>query len=81
MSFTNLTTTQNQFLEQHLRGTGRTLTARQASAIYGIKKLSARMAELRSAGLKVNTELNTQGLTRYSISARHATGSRARLFA
>jgi hypothetical protein len=77
MSFTTLTITQNEFLEKHLRGTGRSLSARQASSTYGIKNIRARMTELRGAGLKVNRNLNTEGRSTYSISARDVTGSRA----
>lgn len=80
MSFTTLTVTQNEFLEKHLRGTGRSLSARQASSLYGIKNIRARMTELRGAGLKVNRSLNTEGRSAYSISARDVTGSRAGLF-
>ena len=77
MSFTQLTVTQNEFLESHLRGTGRTLSAKQASATYGIKNIRARMSELRSVGLKVNRATNSTGQSTYSISARDVTGSRA----
>jgi hypothetical protein len=80
MSFIKLTQPQNEFLEQHLRGTGRTLTARQAEATYGIRNLRARMTEMRNAGLKVKTEINTQGRMAYSVSARDVTGSRAARF-
>ena len=77
MSFTTLTVTQNEFLEQYLRGTGRTLSAAQARATYGIKNLRARMSEMRSAGLRVSRTKNTEGRSAYSISARDVTGSRA----
>lgn len=77
-SFTTIKSTQNQFLEQFLRGTGRTISSRQAEATYGIKNISARMSELRSAGLKVKSTKNTAGRTAYTISARDVTGSRAR---
>lgn len=77
MSFTTITSTQNAFLEAHLRGTTRTLSAKQARATYGIQNLSARMSELRSVGLKVNTWVNGSGQTTYGISSRDVTGSRA----
>ena len=80
MSFTKLTMTQNEFLEQHLRGTGRTISARQADSIYGIKNIRARMTELRQAGLKVNRDINTEGRAAYSVSARDIMGSRAGVF-
>lgn len=81
MTFTKLTTTQNRFLESYLRGTGRTLSARQASSLYGIKNIRARMTEFRHAGLKVSTKPNTEGRMTYSVSARDVTGSRASRFA
>ena len=80
MSFTTLTQPQTQFLEQHLRGTGRALSGPQARATYGIQNLSARISEMRSAGLRVRTATNTAGATAYSISARDVTGSRAARF-
>lgn len=81
MAFTKITTNQLTFLEQYLRGTGRSLSARQAEAMYGIKNLRARMTEFRHAGLKVSTKPNTEGRTAYSVSARDVTGSRASRFA
>jgi len=80
MSFVKLKTTQNEFLEQHLRGTGRAMSAAQAQATYGIKNIRARMTELRGAGLKVNRATNTEGRAAYSISSRDVTGSRAAIF-
>jgi hypothetical protein len=80
MSFTKLSTTQNQFLETHLRGTGRSLSAAQAEATYGIKNIRARMTELRQAGLRVNRAKNTEGRSAYSVSSRDTTGSRAQVF-
>jgi len=80
-SFTKLTVPQTQFLEQYLRGTGKTLSERQAVATYGIKNLRARMTDLRNAGLVVRTAENTQGRTIYSVSARDVNGSRAVVFA
>ena len=77
MSFTQLSSTQNAFLESHLRGTSRTLSAKQALATYGIQNLRARISELRSVGLKVNTGINSTGQTTYGISSRDVTGSRA----
>jgi hypothetical protein len=77
MSFTTLTVTQNKFLEQYLRGTGRTLSAAQARSTFGIMNLRARMSELRSVGLRVQRNTNTEGRSAYKISARDVTGSRA----
>ena len=76
MSFTTLTVTQNEFLEQYLRGTGRSMSAAQARSTYGIKNLRARMTEMRQAGLRVRKETNTEGRTAYSISARDVNGYR-----
>ena len=80
MSFTTISTTQNQFLESYLRGTGRTLSARQAESLYGIKNIRARMTELRQAGLRVNRSVNTEGRSAYSVSSRDVTGCRAQVF-
>ena len=70
MSFTTLTTTQNEFLLNHLRGTGRELTSAAAASNYGIKNLRARISELRQEGYKVRTRKNTVGTTSYAISRR-----------
>jgi hypothetical protein len=81
MSFTTLSTTQLEFLEGYLRGTGRSLSAAQADALFGIKNIRARMSECRSAGLKVSRDVNSAGRSAYRISARDVTGSRALRFA
>lgn len=75
--------TQNQKLEMFLRGTGRTLSAAEAQARFGIQNLRARMSELRSVGLKVRNEGTTvkSGLTKYAVSARDLSGSKAKVFA
>ena len=78
--FTTLTVTQKEFLEGHLRGTGRTLTEAQARATYGIQNLRARISELRQAGMIVRREKNTEGRARYAVSARDVDGSRAKIF-
>ncbi|MCX7593136.1 MAG: helix-turn-helix domain-containing protein [Fischerella sp.] len=78
MAFTTLTKTQNAFLEEYLRGTGRTLTAAQAEALFGIRNIRARMTELRQAGLKVSRVPTTVGRSAYKVSARDVHGSRAR---
>jgi len=79
---TNLHKVRNQksFIETYLRGTGRTLSADQAKANYGIAQLPARIYEMKSAGLVVKTVKNTSGNTAYKIVARDVTGSRARVF-
>lgn len=80
MSFTTIKSTQNQFLEDYLRGTGRSLSAAQARNLFGIKNIRARMTELRKQGLRVRSDVNTAGRLAYSISARDINGSRARVF-
>jgi len=79
MAFTNINTTQNVFLHDYLRGTGRTLTARQAKSQFGIGNLRARMSELRQAGLNVRVEKTRDGLNKYSISRRDVRGSEVSL--
>ena len=81
MSFVKLGTTQNAFLEQHLRGTGREITAAQAEATYGIKNLRARVCEMRQAGLNVFSRKNYRGAASYRVVARDANGSRSKVFA
>ena len=80
MSFTTIKSNQTAFLESYLRGTGKTLTAADAAARFGIKNLSARVSELRAAGLNVKADVATTGKTRYSMTARDVTGSRAKVF-
>lgn len=80
MSFTQIKTTQKEFLENYLRGTGRSLSSAQARALFGIKNLRARISEVRKDGLVVRKQPNTEGRTAYQISARDASGSRAELY-
>mgnify|MGYP000515758431 CR=1 FL=1 len=77
----NKVTNQKAFLESYLRGTGRTISAAQAKANYGIQQLPARMSELRSAGMVVKTTTNTAGNTAYKVVARDVNGSRSKIFA
>lgn len=79
MAFTTLKTTQNEFLQEYLRGTGRELTVAQARSQYGIGNLRARVSELRQAGLNVRTRKNYRGAGSYRMSARDLFGSRAAL--
>jgi len=81
MSFTTIKTTQKQFLESYLRGTERSLTSRQADTLFGIKNLRARISEMRQTGLIVRKDFTQDGLTKYMVSARDLSGSRARVFA
>lgn len=75
MAFTTLKTSQNKFLESHLRGTTRTLTAAQAEALYGIQNLSARVSELRDLGLNVQTvPTKTTGRSAYKMTRRDVFG-------
>ena len=81
MSFTTIKSTQVAFLETYLRGTGKTITAADAKARFGIMNLTARVSELRDAGLNVKAEPATTGKLRYSMTARDIFGSRAKVFA
>ena len=81
MSFTTIKSTQVAFLETYLRGTGKTITSADAKARFGIKNLTARVSELRDAGLNVKAEPATTGKLRYSMTARDIFGSRAKVFA
>ena len=73
-------TNQVAFLEKYLRGTGKSLSAEQAKANYGINKLSARISEMRDAGLVIYTDENSAGKATYRIVARDVKGSRAAKF-
>lgn len=72
--------TQNQRLENYLRGTGRELSAAQAEALFGVKNLRARMTEFRQQWLKVNTRKSMFGKTVYSVSRRSLFGSQCKTF-
>lgn len=75
---TKSTLTQVQFLEQHLRGTGKEISVAQARAQYGIKNLRARISELRNThGLNVLSRKNYRGAAAYRMTARDQFGSRA----
>ena len=76
----NKVTNQVAFLEKYLRGTGKTLSAAQAAANYGILNLPARMSEFRKCGLNVKTDVNTTGKTVYAVTARDINGKRSRIF-
>jgi len=80
MSFTQLKSTQVAFLEKHLRGTGREMSAAQAKATYGIKNLRARVSELRQVGLRVRKSVNTEGRTTYAVSRRNICGEQFKIF-
>jgi len=70
MAFTNIKTSQRDFLVEYLRGTGRELSAAQAQSLFGIQNLRARMTELRQDGYRVRTRVNTEGRTAYAVSRR-----------
>jgi hypothetical protein len=80
MAFTQLTSTQKSFLEQHLRGTGRAMSSAQARETYGIMNLRARISEMRSAGLNVRRYKNTAGKTAYAVSRRDVAGVQGKIF-
>jgi hypothetical protein len=77
---TNGATTQLQFLQSYLRGTNTSITAKQASKMFGIAKLHARLFECKQAGLRIRSKStgNNKELE-YMMSARDTTGSRATL--
>ena len=81
MAFTTLKTTQKEFLEGYLRGTGNSLSSAQAAATYGIMNLRARMTEFRQAGLRVRKYKNTEGRAQYTVSSRDINGERRQIFA
>lgn len=70
MAFVKSNKTQNQLLVEYLRGTSRVISAPQASALFGIKNLRARMSDLRFAGFRVKRTSNTEGRTAYGIARR-----------
>ena len=74
MAFTKISSTQNVFLHEYLRGTGKTITEKQAASQFNIKNLRARMTELRQAGLRVNTTKTRDGRNKYGISSRDVWG-------
>lgn len=75
MAFVNSSKTQNQLLVSYLRGTGRGISAPQATALFGIKNLRARMSDLRQAGLRIRKTMNTEGNTTYFVSRRLVDGT------
>ena len=79
MAFTRLKTTQVAFLEKHLRGTNREMSAAQAAATYGIGNLRARITDLRQLGLRVRKSVNTEGRTTYAVSRRDVFGLQYKL--
>jgi hypothetical protein len=82
MAFANISknSTQNSFLHDFLRGTSRSLTAREANSLFGIKNLYARLSELKQAGLRVRKNLKTlDGRNKYCISRDDIYGSKASL--
>lgn len=73
MAFVKSSKTQKELLVKYLRGTSRSLTEAQASAIFGIKNLRARISELRQDGYRVRTGKTKSGKTNYFISRRKNT--------
>jgi hypothetical protein len=72
--------TQNQRLENYLRGTGRELNSAQAELLFGIKNLRARMTDFRQNYLNVNKRKSASGSTMYSVSRRNLFGSQGKSF-
>lgn len=58
--------TQNEKILSFLRS-GQSLTETQASAMFGVKRVSARVAELRAAGYPVYSNVNKSGKTAYRL--------------
>jgi hypothetical protein len=82
MAFANIRSTQNKFLETYLRGTTRTLTAKQAENLFGIQNLSARVSELRDLGLNVQTiPTKTTRRAAYKMSRRDVFGCQFKIHA
>jgi hypothetical protein len=81
MSFTQIKTTQNRFLETYLRGTDQTLTSAQARSLFGIQNLSARVSELRDLGLNVQTIPTKTARAAYRMSRRDVFGAQFKLLA
>lgn len=80
MAFTKIKSNQNAFLETYLRGTGKSLTAADAAARFGIQNLPARMSEFRKMGLNVRVTEATTGKAKYAVSARDVAGGRSKVF-
>lgn len=70
MAFTNIQTSQHDFLVEYLRGTNRELSQPQAETLFGIRNLRARMSEIRKEGFRVRTRMNTYGRMAYAVSRR-----------
>lgn len=64
---TNNATSQNERILNFLQ-TGRSLSEKQAVAMFGVNRVSARIAELRAAGQPIYTNVNTAtGATTYRL--------------
>ena len=63
---TAATKTQNAKILNFLRS-GQSLTAAQAASMFGVKTVSARVAELRAAGHPVYANVNKAGKTSYRL--------------
>jgi hypothetical protein len=61
---------QTDQITKYLRGTGRELSAAQARSRFGVQNLRARITEIREAGFRVRTRVNSTGKTSYAISRR-----------
>lgn len=72
--------TQNQRLENYLRGTGRELNAAQAELLFGVKNLRARMTDFRQNLLNVNKRKSKTGSTMYSVPRRDQIGFQGKIF-
>ena len=67
MARTNNATTQNEKILNFLQ-TGRSLSEKQAVAMFGVNRVSARIAELRASGQPIYTNVNANtGATTYRL--------------
>lgn len=81
MAFTQLKTSQTKFLESYLRGTARTLTSAQASSLFGVKNLRARIYDMRNAGLNIKlVPTKTTRRSAYRVSRRDVFGDQFKVF-
>jgi hypothetical protein len=72
--------TQNQRLENYLRGTSRELNFAQAELLFGVKNLRARMTDFRQNLLTVNKRKSKSGATMYSVPRRNIFGEQGKTF-
>jgi hypothetical protein len=72
--------TQNQRLEDYLRGTGRELNFAQAELLFGVNNLRARMTDFRQNSLDDRKRKSKTGATMYSVPRRNLLGEQRKAF-